>query len=236
MSICRMAMILICMLLLAAEALPFRLFDNRRQGFFVDIGLGPGVTTVTSDYYEEYEFSRVRHRETKGALAFDLRFGGASEQFRLYLMETITIFDMQKMIDDYGNYFDKMSGEYAGLYIFLSPFVLPFIPLAASHANVGFGASYFFEPGVPSFFIDAGFGGSIIYDPFRDKVEGGRGFVVGLGYESDRHWLTRAQFQWGQVPAEENISYVDGYYIDEPQKGPEVSAISFTLTINYSFY
>jgi hypothetical protein len=229
-------LILITIILTPAEIFGIRLFDGERRGFIFEINLGLGATSINYDYiYRDIEISD-KHL-TKGAVGFEGRLGYApTNRFQVYLVNKMSIFDAKKMVDDYENYFDKMSGEgvLSALYIIFSPIILPFIPYASSHSTIGFGASYYLEEEAPSFFVDAGLGGAIIYNPFADKVEGGRGFYAGGGYEFQKNLQAKFDLMYGWVDSEIRDYESSGSYITLGTQ--KISALTFIFHLSFSFY
>jgi len=71
------------------------------------------------------------------------------------------------------------------------------------------GASYFFEPQAPSFFLSAGMGLGVLAistsDSFDTESESGLGFTVGAGYEFATNWIIEATYLDATVASENNI-------------------------------
>lgn len=214
---------------MANSAYAIRLFDGNRKGFMLETNFGVGLTTVYSDYY-------VKQQVTHGAFNVEVKIGGGSNRYQAYLINKIAIIDFSKMIDDYNNYFDKMSGEGIGavFYIMVSPIVLPFIPYASSHSLLGFGIDYYFSDTVPSYFVGGGFGGSIMYNPFRDKTDGGAGFFISGGYEFQKHLQLKLDIMYGFTSEnKEEDTYYPQY---DPEPEPKTRALSFLLTFGFHSY
>lgn len=224
---CLISMVII--LSMANSVYALRIFDGNRKGITLEGNFGFGVTTVFSEYL-------VKDQVTRGAFNFEAKFGyGGSNQYQLYLINKIAVIDFPKMIDDYNNYFDKMSdGGIAGVfYIMVAPLVLPFIPYASSHSLLGFGGDYYFSDTVPSYFVGASFGASIIYDPIIEKTNGGAGFLIGGGYEFKKHSQVKLDIMYGFIPEEKNDSY---YYPYDPEPQPATKALSILLSYGFHYY
>jgi hypothetical protein len=219
----------VTVLLMANSVYAIRIFDGNRKGITLEGNIGVGMTTVFSDYL-------VKEQVTRGAFNFEAKFGyGGSNQYQLYIINKIAVIDFPKMIDDYGNYFDKMSGEgiVAAFYILASPFVLPFIPYASSHSLLGFGGDYYFSDTVPSYFVGVGFGGSVMYNPFREKTDGGAGFFISGGYEFRKHRQVKFDIMYGFTTEEKSDSYYDPY---DPEPVPKTKALSILFTFGFHEY
>jgi len=76
------------------------------------------------------------------------------------------------------------------------------ILLQDKHATAGAGVTYYVRPGIPSWFFEAGVGGSVISNPFDDDLVSrdydGIGYFVGTGYEFSRHIHVGAQWYYMQ--------------------------------------
>lgn len=216
-------------MLLVSEPVYAGLFDGNRKGPTIEGSFGGGLTTVYSDYY-------VKEEVTHGAFNVELKIGmGGSNRYQLYLINKIAVIDFSNMIDDYDNYFDKMSGEGLGsvFYIMVSPIVLPFIPYASSHSLLGFGIDYYFNDTAPSYFIGGGFGGSFMFNPFRDKTDGGAGFFLSGGYEFQKHVLVKLDIMYGFTSENKQET---SYTPPNPEPEPKTRALSFLLTFGFHAY
>jgi hypothetical protein len=221
--------LIISILFVTVPAHAFKFFDGNRKGFTLEGNFGAGVTTVYSDYL-------VKEQVTQGAINLEVKLGfGGSERYQLYMINKIAIIDLSKMLDDYDNYFDKMSGEglSAVFYIMVSPLVLPFIPYASSHSILGFGGDYYFSENVPTYFLGGGFGGSFMYDPIREETDGGAGFFISGGYEFKKHRQVKVDIMYGFMTEEEDDSY---YFPHGPEPEPKTRALSFLLTFGFHAY
>ncbi|MCD6162314.1 MAG: hypothetical protein J7K40_07865 [candidate division Zixibacteria bacterium] len=98
-----MIIIILSLLSGSTHALNLNPFNNQRKDFIFDVGYGLGFTKVSSEYYG------ISSNTIKGAFDLEGKIGFApNNQFRVYMVNKMSIFDVPKMVDDYGNYFDKM--------------------------------------------------------------------------------------------------------------------------------
>jgi hypothetical protein len=227
----KIALIIISFVFFATEAYAFfpNPFDGRRRGFIVGVGIGPGMTNYRSDLFGQ------SHEISKGSLAFDFRIGYATtDRFQVYITTKMSLTHFGELGNAYDNWFDEIDkGSFKGVvYLFLTPFVAPFLPLSASHLDFGLGTSYYLRNGIPSWYFSAGFGGSAIPDSFVGKTtslglpfsRGGFGFHIGSGYEFNRHWSAELQILYG---------HADHRYLNRPT---DWDAISLLLTVNLLGY
>lgn len=176
-------------------------FDGQRKGFILGMDMGPGLVHVRS-----HVDSRTDGL-TRGAVGLNLTFGYApSNKFQLYLYHRMNMFKLSELGQAYEDWFDEIENEtWKGIgYLIISPFVLPFLPVKASHSAGGIGFSSFFDEAAPSFFFSGGIGWSIIADPYlKDLLStahdtmGGVGLVAGVGYEFKPHVSAELQFMYG---------------------------------------
>ncbi|MBD3178867.1 MAG: hypothetical protein GF417_04285 [Candidatus Latescibacteria bacterium] len=87
---------------------------------------------------------------------------------------------------------------------------------------------YFLRADAPSVFFEAGFGGGIMCTRFNGRARGGRGDLA-VGYEFPRHIQPKIQVMYGWY-TEESGEYSAASY------SRETSALSFSFSIDYSFY
>lgn len=222
----RLIAVLVLLCITAGDAAAFRIFDGRRKGFVLTFGIGPGATRLSyTENGESMDFS-------SGSLYLESKLGiGFTDQFQVSLINKMSIFEMSKMVDDYEDWFDKVSegGAKGTLYMIATPIVFPFIPYGSSHTSTGISATYYLRPNVPSLFIEAGFGGGIMYNRFNDKVRGGRGGSLAVGYEFREHIQPKIQVMYGNYSEE-------GLALSGKNYQRETEALTVSLSIDYSFY
>mgnify|MGYP001096187170 CR=1 FL=1 len=222
----KLIVIIVLLCVTAGDAAAFKVFDGRRKGFVLTFGIGPGATKLSyTENGESMEFS-------SGSLYLESKLGiGFTNQFQVCMVNKMSIFEMSKMLDDYEDWFDKASegGAKGILYLIATPIVFPFIPYGSSHTCVGLSAIYYLRPSAPSLFIEAGFGGGIMYNRFNDKIRGGRGGSLAVGYEFRKHIQPKIQVMYGQYNEE-------GLALSGENYERETSALSVSLSVDYSFY
>jgi len=221
-------------------------FAGSRQGPFVDLNLGYGITSITYDI--DLNASR---RLTKGAFFLDFKVGYApNDRLKLSFVDKMAIFDLSKAGDDYDEYFDEISKQnlLSVIYVLVSPVALAFIPYESSHSLLGGGITYYLEDDAPSWYFEGGIGISFVYNPLNvytldetgvvtyneGETGDGPGAYLGVGYEFDRHFQASVSVMYGRFDAQ------DKYYTDAVNfvAGPEetFSALTFTTSIGISFY
>jgi len=229
-TMARFIILIAAILSFTNSAQAIRFFDGNRKGFFLQESFGIGTSIIHLDYLGTSQTS-------KGAFNLEFKIGrGGSDQYQLYFINKLAIIDINKLGDDYGNYFDKMSHDdlAAVFYILASPIVLPFMPYASSHSILGIGGDYYFDKGVPSFFVGGGFGASFMYNPLNDNTYGGPGIFLSGGYEFQEHLLLKLDALYGfTVKQKHENAYYDPY---PPSPEPQTRALSFLLTIGFHQY
>lgn len=162
--------VVLLLLGLANEALTF---DNKREGFILGIGLGPGVTTYTPIFIGSTEDS-----ESKFALITDFKIGHApSDYVQIYWNSKVSWFELERrdvlILNGFGG---------AGLtYLFQQQSPSPFI-------SGGFGISSWVAPSRSSarvgtgfgFFLGVGYEFATIWNVEGDLMWGDPGPATGL--------------------------------------------------------
>jgi opacity protein-like surface antigen len=176
-------------------------FDGQRKGFIIGLEVGPGLVHVRSNADSRTD------ELSRGALSLNATLGYApSNTFQIYFYHRMNVFKFGELGQAYEDWFEEIQNEtFKGIgYILLTPFVLPFLPVKASHSAGGIGFSGFVNESAPSFFFSGGFGWSIIADPYLEDLlstandtMGGIGLVAGVGYEFRPNVSTELQFMYG---------------------------------------
>jgi hypothetical protein len=176
-------------------------FDGQRKGFVLGFDVGPGVAHIRS--HADSRMDQLTH----GALSLNTTIGYApSNKLQLFFYHRMTIFKLGELGQAYDDWFEEISNEtFKGIgYLLVTPFVVPFLPVKASHSAGGLGFSGFVDETAPSFFFSGGIGWSIIADPYlKDLLStpndtmGGIGVVAGVGYEFRPHVSAEMQFIYG---------------------------------------
>jgi hypothetical protein len=176
-------------------------FDGQRKGFILGMDIGPGLVHVRSNADSRTD------KLTRGGVSLNATIGYASSnKFQIYFYHRMTMFKMGELGQAYEDWFEEIQNEtWKGMgYLILTPFVLPFLPVKASHSAGGIGFSSFVDETAPSFFFSGGFGWSIIADPYlkdllstANDTMGGIGLVAGIGYEFKPHVSAELQFMYG---------------------------------------
>lgn len=176
-------------------------FDGQRKGLLLGVEVGPGLVHVRS------EAGSRTDGLTKGAISVNTTIGYApSNTFQIYFYYRMAMFKLGELGQAYDDWLEEIESEsWKGVgYLLVTPFVLPFLPLKASHSAGGIGFSHYLDEAAPSFFFSGGFGWSIIADPYlkdllstsRDTM-GGIGLVAGAGYEFKPNVSAELQFMYG---------------------------------------
>jgi len=183
-------------------AAPGFAFDKVRKGFILGFGLGPGY-----DMYTETRDSSgtevKKFDESKISFFSDFKIGYApSNQLMVYWMSKAAWFGVDSTtIDDEQE--DVMTLGGVG----------------------GLGATYFFNPQAPSFFVSAGVGFASWSLPFEGTDPWvGLGAAGSIGYEFSPNWMIEASVLWGK-PDDETDDYKH-----------EVDNMAIGLTINVLGY
>jgi len=178
-------------------------FDNDRKGFIASLGFGPSVTSISSEY------RGLEGKISKGAIGIDFRLGYAPDnrwQFFFAHKASVYASKYREHVSDYLDNVNVKTKDGIGLAV-ITPIVLPVIVFFTDqHLMMGVGVSYYFEPRVPSWFVDVGIGISDCADPYeragspfpRGRPEG-YGAFGGIGYEFADHWRAECQAMWSMA-------------------------------------
>jgi hypothetical protein len=180
--------ILVSILLISATS-AFAL-DGTRKGFILSFGIGPGMTSLTSEYG-----SQTSDRENKFAVATDFKIGGGiSEQFTIYYINRVSWLSFETEICTYDFFTGTISCVKGD-------------NITIAHAIGLVGASYYFQPEAPSPYVLGSVGISTWSAPFEENSETwtGLGLSGGFGYEFAAHWALEATLNYGK-PGENDAS------------------------------
>lgn len=179
------------------SATPALAFDDYRQGFI--LSLGAGFHSITNDYkYNDYSYLT----ESTSGLATSFKIGGGiTDQFALYFVRNVSWFSSP--VSDGIRTWDA----------------------TAAVGISGIGATYYFEPTAPSGYMLAAIGGADFSFPFESNVSNSTGgaFMLGGGYEFDRHLMIEATLLATSVTNPTN-SY------------NKMDSAALQVTLNYMFY
>lgn len=172
-------------------------FDDSRHGLV--LGLGAGLHTIDIDYYSG---PSLIESDSRNGIATSFKFGGGiTNRFALYYVRNASW------------YRAPFSGGSS------SSDVLYTVGIS------GMGSTFFLRPSAPSVYLLAAIGTGDISAPLEDDVDTdtGRAFMLGGGYEFQRHW----QFEGTLL-----VTDVDGTGVS----GLSVETSSVQLTLNYLWY
>ena len=177
-----------------------------RKGFIIGFGLGPGLTSFTYAVSNQNGGKFVTDRETKTALATDLKIGYApNDQLQFYWMSKVSWMRFR----DSNIIFTNGFGGLGSNIIFTNGFG-------------GLGGSYRLSSVSPLLFLNGGVGLASWATPFEQDNETllGLGLVVGGEFEFSPHWIFDVDLMWGR-PSKDQLS---------------VNPLSLKLTVNYLHY
>ncbi|MBN2362811.1 hypothetical protein JXL83_01625 [candidate division WOR-3 bacterium] len=186
------------------------LVSSNRKGFIAGFTLGPALSFVHAEDSRGMEYDK-----THFGMGFDLRIGWAfTNQFSVQYDHKSAIF-----------FSDVLDRELSDEQKIFATIFFPFYPMTFSQNNAGLGMTYYFNPKVPSPYIDGNVGFSIypVGDWF-DDLTGGFGFSLGGGYEFSEHWHFHGALMFG---------FSSG---DETHSDRTSNAVSTILTVGYLFY
>jgi hypothetical protein len=159
-------------------------FDGERSGFFMEFGLGGGI----SWYDQSYAFldstgieSGHAPRITKGAAAFDFKLGGGiGEQLIIYWGARSSFFDGPVEKDS----------------------TVVSVPLTSTTSGIG--VRYYTSEQTPSLFYHGTIGFTNWWAPLEDNAArwGGFGMQGGMGYEFSKHWVVESSIAYGNPKSE----------------------------------
>ena len=181
--------IVLASVLLVSATSAFAL-DGTRKGFILSFGIGPGMTSLTSEYN-----GSSSDRENKFALTTDFKIGGGiTEQFTLYYINRVAWLSFESEICTY-NFFTGTVTCVKGDNV------------TVAHAIGLLGASYYFQPEAPSPYVLGSVGISTWSAPFEENSDTWTGLGVsgGFGYEFAQHWALEATLNYGK-PSEGDFS------------------------------
>lgn len=159
--------------------------SGARRGFIIGFGVGPGYTSLSQTL--DLGFAEASGDVNKFTINTDFRIGFAvNNQVLVYWHSKVAFFG-----DKVGTaYYDYFSGDYY------------YVEEDATFASGigGIGVAYYFQPVIPSPYINATLGYSSFSALGNDNYDGemGVGFAAGVGYEFAPHWTVEASLNYGK--------------------------------------
>ncbi len=147
---------------------------NERKGFFLGIGVGPGLVAYKTSFTG---FDFLSEKKTKVTFMSDFKIGYApTDQLAIYWTSKVAWFNSDFLSEE-----KNLSINGFG----------------------GVGASYFLETEAPSFYFNGGIGYATWSVLNTENTNAslntfGLGLSAGAGYEFARHWSAEANFTFGK--------------------------------------
>ena len=173
--------------LLACASNSYSIFgsDNKREGLFLGLGLGPGVGFT---------------HQKLGSLVLDTTM--STWQVRIIVGKGLnerTVLSIRSQLSLYRFYnVDTLrfeSDAFESLESFLQTlFVEAPAKLFTNHSNVMFNITHFLKPEAPSFYFMGGIGFSTFPTWLDHDVSPGFGFALSCGYEFKRHLAAEVEY------------------------------------------
>jgi hypothetical protein len=146
------------------------LTENKRAGFFVDVGFGGGVNIVDAEKQDDSKMNFTLGIETKVG-------GHINNNLSIFLLTHLNIFSLETVSEFSDWVFDEEGPR------ILLAICIPFTILLDSQILIGPGLIYHTSSMAPSFFIEGGVGFSSVQSVANDTFVFGVGIFTGLGVE-----------------------------------------------------
>lgn len=148
-------------------------WDNRREGFILGGGFGPGLTNYRMEFDETSQ--REENKELKYSIYMSFIIGYApSNKLLLYFNDKENVVKAKSENGDEVFTFDDL---------------------------LSFGASYYLKESSPSLFFSGGIGFSA-WEAKDCKDQKGFGAFTGIGYEFSRHWSVDLSLKYNNLTSD----------------------------------